>query len=365
MRLFSRPKNAVATKVASVDLRGGRVFVNAMSRRPNGVWRVGPSIATLETLPPATELGEGGQSALVASGEIDPSDTDPFESVLEAAQVRSWSQYVKGLRSVQVDGDGDGITITRMRNLGVRHGLVPETDSTLRLADPSREELGKAVLAALAVDDGGEQAVATRVTADESTSPDPVVEFGRNVAWLALRTESCEDAARALALADAREASWHEALDQLDRAGGEAAAFVTPPVRGWTLVVLGPALVEHNVLDLASLSARFGEAQKFASRRVVDYHEWQRWVNGSPIRRYAWIGDRGEIPLDEGEPARAERGILRQADLDGDWGDARLADESLVLDLAAEWSVDPSRLGEFETSGRGLVGTSAFGRAES
>jgi hypothetical protein len=250
-----------------------------------------------------------------------------------------------------------------MKNLGARDGLVPDTESIVRLADPSREELGQAVLNALEANDGREQSVATR-PADESTASDPPVEFGRNVAWLALRTERREDAARALALADTREVSWQKALDQLDRAGDEAAAFVTPPVRGWTLVVLGPALVEQGTLDLAALSIRFGEAQKFASRRVVDYYEWQRWVDGSPTRRYAWIGDRGEIPFDEGEPARAERGILRQADLDGDWGDARLADESLVLDVAAEWSVDPSQLGELETKGHGLVGTSAFGRAE-
>jgi hypothetical protein len=226
------------------------------------------------------------------------------------------------------------------------------------MLDPSRDDVGHAVISALGPENGSSGA--TSAAADERADDDPVVEFGRNVAWLALRTQSQEGTARALALADMHDTSWREAFEQLDSAGDAPLAFVTPPLQGWTLVVLSPALVEQGVLDLASLSVRFGEAQKFVSRRVVDYYEWQRWIDGAPVRRYAWVGDRGEIPFDEGEPARPERGIHRKADLDGDWGYARFADENLVLEIAAEWSVDPSRLGEDETSWAGFLGTSAF-----
>ncbi len=49
----------------------------------------------------------------------------------------------------------------------------------------------------------------------------------------------------------------------------------------------------------------------------------------------------GEIRFDDGEPARAEAGIVRTADPEGELEDAELAGEDTVLNVAAEWSVDP------------------------
>jgi hypothetical protein len=139
--------------------------------------------------------------------------------------------------------------------------------------------------------------------------------------------------------------------------------FLTPAVDGWTLAVLGSSkLFEDDglaggALDLPSLSRRFGEVQKFATHRVVDYQEWQRWVNGSPVRRYCWIGESGEIPFDEGEPVSAEGNLLRAADLDGDWDASDFADEETVMAVAAQWSVDPTTLDERDDlPPRGLLG---------
>ena len=62
--------------------------------------------------------------------------------------------------------------------------------------------------------------------------------------------------------------------------------FLAPVVDGWTLAVLGGGeLFEDDVagagtVELPSLSRRFGEVQKFATHRVVEYQAWQRWVNG-------------------------------------------------------------------------------------
>jgi hypothetical protein len=132
--------------------------------------------------------------------------------------------------------------------------------------------------------------------------------------------------------------------------------FVTPPVDGWTLVVLAPSLAEA-ALDLAGLSRRFGEAQKLATHRVVESHEWQRWVDGSPVRRYWWVGESGEIRLDDGEPATAEGSLAHADDLDGYWDELELPDEDTVLEVAAEWSVDPTTLDErFDLPAQGLLG---------
>jgi hypothetical protein len=134
-------------------------------------------------------------------------------------------------------------------------------------------------------------------------------------------------------------------------------------VDGWTLAVLGGSeLFEDDgvgggALDLLALSQRFGEVQKFATYRVVDYQEWQRWVKGSPVRRYCWIGDSSEIRFDEGEPTSAEGNLLRAANLDGDWDAFDFADEETVMTVAAEWSINPTTLGERDDlPPRGLLG---------
>ena len=50
------------------------------------------------------------------------------------------------------------------------------------------------------------------------------------------------------------------------------------------------------------------------------------------MRRYWWVGERGEIRLDDGEPAAAEGSLAQPDDLDGDWDELEFADEDTVLD---------------------------------
>ncbi|HEY1325159.1 MAG TPA: hypothetical protein VGF32_33215 [Streptosporangiaceae bacterium] len=190
------------------------------------------------------------------------------------------------------------------------------------------------------------------------------VGFGYKIAWLAIRTSDTQAAAEALGITDARAASWAEGIGTTHGAEqGRAPAFLTPVVDGWTLAVFGRGeLFEDDgtgggALDLPSLSHRFGEVQKFATHRVVEYHEWQRWVDGLPIRRYCWIGESGEIRFDEGEPISAEGNLLRAADVDGDWDPFDVAGEETVMAVAAEWSINPTTLDERDDlPSRGLMG---------
>lgn len=189
------------------------------------------------------------------------------------------------------------------------------------------------------------------------------VSFGYKGAWLAIRSSDASAVADALGLTSVREAAWEEAFAAIDSRESDPPflAFVTPPIDGWTLVALGHGLEQDDAggrLDFASLSRRFGEVQKFASHRVVDYHEWQRWVAGEPVRRYLWIGESGEIPFDEGEPAAAEGNILRLANLaDEEWDEYEFPDEETVMAVAAEWSIDPTTIAERSAvDGTGLLG---------
>jgi hypothetical protein len=213
------------------------------------------------------------------------------------------------------------------------------------------------------LEDDGPGIVGAGAPAAAGTGP---AGFGYKIAWLAIRTEDTGAAAAALGVTGARAVSWDEGVDAAYRArqGPQAAIFLTPAVDGWTLAVLGRGDPFEDdgagggALGLASLSRSFGETQKFATHRVVEYHEWQRWISGSPARHYCWIGESGRIRFDDGEPARAEGNLLRAADPDGDSRDARdLADEDTVVAVAAEWSVDPTTLQEREgPPSSGLLG---------
>jgi len=342
LRKLLRKREQTATQQASVDARGSSVFVIPISKDPDGIGWFSEPVRTLDERASAEALGAAVREALGLSLTVASRGTDSLGPTLRAAGVRSWAQYVKGLRSVHVAREGDEITVMPQENRGARHGLAGLTDQTETLESPSSEALGTAVKRALGprADQEGQG------DPDELTS-DEIVPFGLKTAWLALRTERPRDVATALGLVEVREESWRRGLDAVERADeSPSPVFITPPVDGWTLVVLPDSLADvDESLDLEALSRRFGEAQSFHSHRVSDYYAWQRWVDGSPRRRYAWIGDQGEIPYDEGEPAAAEAGIVRRGDLDGDL-DVTFADEDVLLDVAAEWSIDPMTLGE-------------------
>jgi hypothetical protein len=180
--------------------------------------------------------------------------------------------------------------------------------------------------------------------------------FGYNSSWLAVRATDMRAVAGALGLTDLRAASWAEGLQETsDLQRRRPAVFVTPPVDGWVLAVLGVDIASDDglgsaALDLAALSGRFGEAQKLATQHVVEYHEWQRWVDGKPVRRYCYIGESGEICFDEGARIPAEGNVASAADLEAIADDAELdpnyANEELVMAVARAWSVDPTTLEE-------------------
>ena len=338
-----------AERRASVDLRGDRVFVVARVRTAAGIWYVGDRFEEMPADAPDEQLGSAVETALEHSVEVPGRKDEWLDALLKAAGVRSWSRYAKGLRSVSVLHAGEDVTVTPKRNLGAREGFEEMVEAEERLGSPAPAELGAAVKRALAKTGDADAPAA-------SGSGGGAVPFGRKTAWLAVRSDDPEAVARALGLEDRRAEDWSRALDEVEQGGSRASVFVTPAVDGWTLVVLGAVLADGDVFDLKTISRAFGEAQKFASHRVSDYYEWQRWVDGKPVRRYAWIGDVGEIPFDDGEPASAETGLLRKAELDSDSDDKRLADEDVVLSVAREWSVDPMTLGDRSVSGRGLVG---------
>lgn len=73
----------------------------------------------------------------------------PFQPILDELGLSSFSQYMKGTRSVGANADGGQITLTPYRNGGPRNGFVPISDSAAVVDGASDEAVGDAVLRAL------------------------------------------------------------------------------------------------------------------------------------------------------------------------------------------------------------------------
>ena len=189
--------------------------------------------------------------------------------------------------------------------------------------------------------------------------PDRPVAFGRDMAWLAVRTEDADDLIHALGLIDATPANWRAGTSTVYEPSLRATRlFVSPPVRGWTLVagLPLPHPVKAPFVDkcrplLEGLSARYGEAHYFVTDTVVDLHAWLRASSGTLTRGYAVID--AEVVLDVGRPGRDERrlglshfeirGVMERS---GDIGGGLMMSPTAehVLKLAGQWSVDPTSL---------------------
>jgi hypothetical protein len=257
--------------------------------------------------------------------------------------------------------------------------------------------------------------------------PDRPVPFGYKQMWLALWDAEPSALAGALGLADVRPATWKEGIERSYESGYDATRrvwrkwleiFVSPPVRGWTLVVGGIGAfppIEHaeGVDRLRDLSTRFGHVQHFGTHRVSSYVAWAKARDGRVERAFAWadetlldfgertpeevelgfdfLDDRRATPAEieahaakeEAEFARmrairAELNALRaEAEARGEkldesvYDDPRFAPRSALLDpeedsvmmLAARWSLDPTQLDQCGLEpGLGLLGS--IGRRE-
>jgi hypothetical protein len=173
-----------------------------------------------------------------------------------------------------------------------------------------------------------------------SVEPDTPVSFGYKCAWYAIHTNDADAVISALGLAGAVETTWRQGVE----AAYSGKVFVTPPLGHWILAA-GTALFYKGVRPepsvvpiLTKLSEAFGEAQYFATHRVVEAHCWALARAGKLVRAYAYVGDQGQVTWNDGEPTEAERALGEGAlELPG-------PNEGDLMKVAGAWSVDPSEL---------------------
>lgn len=189
------------------------------------------------------------------------------------------------------------------------------------------------------------------------TKKDIPIDFGYKVVWIAVKTEKKLELSNILNLKNTKPANWESGIDIAYKNG----IYITPQIGKWTLVV-GMGLPQGDNIEsiekieklLNKLSSEFGEAHFFGTHRVVGYHNWMKSVNGKVERIYAYIGESGENIKVYGKQTNAEKGLKlfnslsEEAKSEDYWEreDLDYADEELVMNIAENWSINPTKLTE-------------------
>lgn len=197
-----------------------------------------------------------------------------------------------------------------------------------------------------------------------STNSDVPIDFGYKMVWIAVKTDKKERIAEILQLKNIQSSNWTSGIQSASKDG----IFITPLIGQWTLAVgiklANGQLEDINKLEknLNKLSAEFGEAQSFGTHRVVEYHHWIKSVNGKITRTYSYIGESGENIKVFGELTEPEKGLnllntlSKEAKSENYWEQEDLvyANEGLVMKIAKNWSVNPTKLTERKDIKKGL-----------
>lgn len=191
-----------------------------------------------------------------------------------------------------------------------------------------------------------------------ASAPTPPEPFGFKIGWIAVRSTDIRAVAESLPIRSQSPANWHDGIETAYRGGS---VFITPPVNGWISIVgdwaMGteerrPVLsvsvqseVTHRSVEMiarivADLSAKFDEAQGYATHRVTEYHHWILAKQGRVVRCFGYMGESGEIVCQTGAVTEAEKKLQYASKPPDRW----LPDEQDVMTVASGWSFDPTKL---------------------
>ena len=187
-----------------------------------------------------------------------------------------------------------------------------------------------------------------RESAESSDAPfPPFCYFDRPNRWLAVKCSNILKVQAALGLNNPTPCPLHEGFARLN----ERKLFISPPVKGWILVV-GNCLpdaaddVDKLYHFLMRVARELGSVQYFSANRVLSHHAWVRIENERVYRAYAWAG---ETLWDQGDRTAAETELEIKCYGYGDSPlpfpftarDSHVANTDKVMQLAAKWSLDP------------------------
>ena len=191
----------------------------------------------------------------------------------------------------------------------------------------------------------------------DKSIPDMPDNFGYKCMWYSIKTENIHRIAEILKLKSLEPCNWAVGV----RKAYQGDIFITPTVGNWTMVAgRGLSIVDtqeditHVKNILSQLSYEFGEAQYFCTHRIAEYHLWMRAIKGKITRAYSYLGESGGNVIVEGTPTEIEAGLnlintFSEEANDKNYfsrEDILIPDEQTVMDVAGNWSIDPSNLHE-------------------
>jgi hypothetical protein len=218
--------------------------------------------------------------------------------------------------------------------------------------------------------------------------------FGFKVQWFAVRITDPASVLSALEFGEATPTNWATGLAAAygNPQSDDAWVFISPALSGWVLVVglslPYPTIETHHDIGkrfdvlFSRLMQRFDDVQFFGSHRVAGFVTWARALNGKPMRIFGWSGCDGAVLANVGEqtPEEAKLGLANLSGLSPSDATDRIfaieeeqeveedklvasglsrreairlvrkklgggfPKETDVVELAALWSIDPSRL---------------------
>lgn len=196
--------------------------------------------------------------------------------------------------------------------------------------------------------------ITTKINLQIEKHPGVIEYFGYKSWWIAIKSENN------LEIADF--------IKQLEETSNQKLIFkypnwtisITSQKNGWIFVIGELPTGDNNEsleklkILLEKISDRFGEVQFFASHRIVEYHCWARAINGKILRIYSFLGESGENIAINGEPFGVERNynlvntFSEESKQEGyyDRLDLTFPDESLVMTIAENWSINPTKFSE-------------------
>ena len=168
--------------------------------------------------------------------------------------------------------------------------------------------------------------------------------------WLAIRSSNVAAVQETLGLSNPRRCSWEDGF----AISGVERLFISPPVKGWILVV-GPALpapeedVDFCFHFISHISKRLGHVQFFSLNSALSHHCWVRAHTGRVERAYAWCG---ETQWNQGKITPEESVLGMEChkygdsieDLDFQQVNRLNNNTANISQLAARWSLNPAAL---------------------
>lgn len=146
----------IIMKSATVYNRKSKYIIHAVSNTAAGVGIAARPFLVLEEDTSAADLGEAVMNALESARQGVPHPTDwpsVLRPLLDAAQVKSWSTFVRDTCSCEILDDGSSIKIYPTRNMGAQEGFqsIEAKPSLLLPSKSTAESIGSAVREALAI----------------------------------------------------------------------------------------------------------------------------------------------------------------------------------------------------------------------